>query len=211
MAEGFDLGRVYQGLPARPSPELDRALDAAERCIVRYGLRRVSMSDIAREMDVSRTTLYRQVSSLEDAMSLVASRMFHAFLDDLATLVSAGVSADTLIDAVVRVVDHAADSPVIQRILHEEPEYLGELVTSGRVPILVRQITEMMTPVIGAACEAGLLRPVDPAIAAETITRLVASLVSIPPIIDVETTVRAVLGPMLDPDTEAASPTRAQR
>lgn len=211
MATGFDLGEVYRGLPDRPSPDLDRALDATERCIVRYGMHRVSMSDIAREMEVSRTTLYRQVSSLQEAMSLVASRMFHSFLDDLTSLVSAGISADTLIEAVVRVVEHAAASPIIRRILNDEPEYLGELVTSGRLPIVARQVTELMTPVIEAAAVSGAIRPVDAPLAAEAITRLVASLVSFPPMNDLEPTVRSILGPMLDPEFESTALVKKDR
>ena len=39
------------------------------------------MTDIAREMGVARTTLYRQVASLEAAMALMSSRQFHRFLD----------------------------------------------------------------------------------------------------------------------------------
>lgn len=50
---------------------------AVERCLTRFGVRRTSMTDIARELGVARTTLYRQVGSLEEAISLVTSRRFH--------------------------------------------------------------------------------------------------------------------------------------
>ena len=85
--------RFLDWLPPRPGPELDPVLDAVERCLTRYGLRRTSMSDIAREMGVARTTLYRQVPSLEHAMALMTSRRFHRFLDKLLDLLLHGAFA----------------------------------------------------------------------------------------------------------------------
>jgi len=87
-----DGGPFRDRLPARPDPDLDRVLDAVERCLARFGVRRTSMTDIARELGVARTTLYRQVRSLEEAVSLVASRRFHRFLDELVTLAAGGIA-----------------------------------------------------------------------------------------------------------------------
>jgi AcrR family transcriptional regulator len=179
-------GRLHDRLPPRPAPELDRVLDALERCIVRFGLERTSMTDIAREMGVARTTLYRQVASLEDALALMSSRRFHRFLDDLVQVIAGGVTPDVFVDVVVRTVRAALADPVAQRILREEPQLVGDYLTSGSLAALAAQVTELITPVVGDAMAAGW------------IVRIVFALVVAPPHDDeLEKTVRFVLQPML--------------
>src|SRR3954462_2198367 len=99
--------QLYDRLPSRPGPELDRVLDAVERCLARYGLKRTSMTDIARELGVARTTLYRQIASMQEALALMSSRRFHRFLDELVELSAAGFTAETFVQAIVRTVGSA--------------------------------------------------------------------------------------------------------
>lgn len=203
--------RLYDRLPRRPDPEYDRVLDAVERCLARYGVRRTSMSDIARELGVARTTLYRQVASLEEAMALMSSRRFHRFLDELMALTAQGISAETFVQVIVRTVRSALDDPVVQRILNDEPELLGRYLSNGSLSALAGQITDLLTPVLRAAMGTGLVRMGDPALAAGWIVRVVLALGAVPPPDDeLEATVRYVLVPMLDPGAAPApaAPTR---
>ena len=191
-------GRLYDRIPPRPTPELDPTLDAVERCLTRFGIRRTSMTDIARELGVARTTLYRQVGSLEEAISLVTSRRFHRFLDELVTLAAGGLSPETFVDVIARTVRTALDDPVAQRVLTEEPELLGEYLASGSLQTLANQIAELLTPVITAAAAAGLVSTEDPAMTAGWLVRIVLALGAVPPPDDeLEETVRHVLLPLL--------------
>jgi len=192
---------LHDRLPPRPGPELDRALDAVESCLARYGLTRTSMTDIAREMGVARTTLYRQVASLEEAMALMSSRRFHRFLDELVELTAQGITAETFVLVIVRTVRSALDDPVAQRVLHDEPELLGHYLTSGSLAVLAEQIVELLEPVLDAAMSTGLIRTADPTMTAAWIVRIVLALGAVPaPDDELEATVRFVLEPMLDPD-----------
>ena len=191
---------VPVGLPPRPDPELDRLLDAVERCLTRYGLRRTTMSDIAREMGVARTTLYRQVSSIEEATALMSSRRLHRFVDKLLELSGQGLDAEAFVQVIVRATRMTLAEPVVQRLLRDEPEILGELVTSGAVAALVGQVSGLLTPVLRQAMADGLLRAGDPAMAADWIVRIVLVLTTVPaPDEDLEASVRFVLLPMLRP------------
>jgi len=175
-------------------------LDALERCIVRYGLDRTSMTDIAREMGVARTTLYRQVPSMEDALALMSSRRFHRFLDDLVQLIATGITPDVFVAVVTRTVRAALADPVARRILHEEPQLVGDYLTSGSLATLAAQITDLIAPVVEAAMRSRLLRSTDARAAAGWIVRIVFALVVVPPPDDeLEATVRFVLQPMLEP------------
>lgn len=193
-------GRWHERLPPRPGPELDRVLDAVERCVVRYGLSKTSMTDIAREMGVARTTLYRQVASLEDALALLSSRRFHRFLDGVIELSAQGMTADVFVQVIVRTVRSALDDPVAQRILHDEPDLVGQYLTSGSLAVLAEQIAQLLTPVVDAAMRAGLTKQTDASLAARWIVRIVFALCALPaPDDELEATVRFVLEPMLDP------------
>jgi len=195
---GEGTGRWYDRLPPRPAPELDRVLDAVERCVVRFGVSRTSMTDIARELGIARTTLYRQVASLEEALALVSSRRFHRFLDELLDLLGAGITPDVFIEVIVRTVRGALADPVAQRILNDEPELVGQYVTDGSLAVLAGQIAELMTPVVEAAAAAGAITTTDAPRAAGWIVRIVFALCALPPPDDeLEATVRFVLQPML--------------
>jgi AcrR family transcriptional regulator len=197
--EAISAARLHAGLPPRPDPDLDRVLDAVERCLTRFGLRRTTMSDIAREMGVARTTLYRQVSSIEEATGLMSSRRLHRFLDKLADLRDQGLDAEAFVQVIARAVRLTLAEPVSQRLLNDEPEILGGYLTSGTVAALVAQISNLLTPVVRQAMGTGLIRAGDPAMAAEWIVRIVLVLTAVPaPDDELEATIRFVLVPMLE-------------
>jgi len=50
-----------------PSPE-DRILDAARRCVDRWGMNKLTIDDVATEANVSRATLYRIFPGGKDIM-----------------------------------------------------------------------------------------------------------------------------------------------
>ncbi len=197
--EAISAARLHEGLPPRPDPALDGVLDAVERCLTRFGLRRATMSDIAREMGVARTTLYRQVSSFEEATALMSSRRLHRFLDKLTDLSDQGLDAEAFVQVIARTLRMTLAEPVMQRLLRDEPEILGDYLTSGHVAALVAQIAGLLTPVLRQAMGTGLIRAGDPAMAAEWIVRIVLVLTAVPaPDGELEATVRFVLLPMLD-------------
>lgn len=197
VESAFGADRLHDRMPPRPGAELDPVLDAVERCLTRYGIRRTSMTDIARELGVARTTLYRQVGSLEEAISLVTSRRFHRFLDEVVALAAGGIDIDTFVKVIVRTVRTALDDPVAQRVMRDEPELLGEYLASGSLQTLASQIIELITPVLAAAAAADIIRTTDPAMTAGWLVRIVLSLGAVPPPDDeLDATVRHVLLPL---------------
>jgi AcrR family transcriptional regulator len=186
------------GLPDRPSPALDRALDAAERCFARHGVRRTTMSDIAREMGVSRPTLYKQVGSLEDALALVLARHLYAFLDELAAVLAGDAGPRTFVAMAVRAVRFAETDPLSQRVLLHEPELIGTMVTSGQLAGYAEQVADLITPVVANAMASGAIRETDPRLVTEVIARLGATCMIAPPQ-DLERFFADALLPLLTP------------
>lgn len=184
-------------IPPRPPPELDPVLDAAERCLIRYGLRRASMTDIAKELGIARSTLYRQVSSIEEATALLAARQLYALLDEVIALLATGDGPGPFIDASMRVVTFARTSTLALRVLNEEPELIGGLLTNGYVPSYVDQVVGLVTPIFESAAATGSIRASDPRLTAALIIRLITILILVPAEDDLEAILRLALEPLL--------------
>jgi AcrR family transcriptional regulator len=199
MAETDGVLGLLERLPPRPGPSLDRLLDATERCLARYGIRRTSMTDIAREMHVARTTLYRQVGSVEEAVALVASRQLHRFLDELLDVLSGPASAGPaeFMSAIAGAVRFARTHPVSLRVLNDEPEIVGSLVTKDLSPYAA-QVADALAPVVARAMTLGVIRKGDPLVGAQWLVRVVAALVVLPPEGDLEAMLEYGLRPVLE-------------
>jgi AcrR family transcriptional regulator len=192
-------GFVSFGIPERPSPKIDRALDATERCLARHGVRRTTMSDIAKEMGVSRPTLYKHVASVDEAIALIVTRQLYVFLDQVAALLAQDPEPRTFIDMAIRIVTLVRTHPVTERILTYEPELLGSVITGGQLDTYLGQVLELLTPLAQAAMDTGAVRSGDPRLTAELIVRLCVSLIVSPPAGELEPFVRYALEPLLLP------------
>ena len=83
-------------MPVTTRTAPDRILDAAERCMARYGLR-VSMRDVAAEAGLSRGSVYRYYADRDALVAAVLARTAERFVAASATAVD---SHDTLADQV---------------------------------------------------------------------------------------------------------------
>lgn len=109
--------------PAATPSVRDRAVAAALVCVARFGVGKTTADDVAREMGISRATLYRHVGSMP---SLLATAV-ESEIDRVATEVEfALVGADTLETALIgflETANHALRSqPALQYVVEHEPE-----------------------------------------------------------------------------------------
>ena len=186
------LGR----LPARPSPALDRALDATATCLARHGLARTSMTDLAKEMGVARSTLYRHFSSVEEAAWALAAREAYRFFDSFGHVVHTGAGPEAVVHLASEFVRFASTHPVMARLLHEEPEFLGRVATR-HMAALVDYGAAVVTPLVAAAMESGTIARRDPARLAQWMGRVVAISILAPPADGPDELLRDMLLPLL--------------
>ncbi|WP_131810504.1 TetR/AcrR family transcriptional regulator [Mycolicibacter sinensis] len=186
------------GSVSRPSASLDPLIDATERAVSRNGVRRTTMSDLAREMKVARTTLYRQVDSVDDAILLAGARSMYRFLDELAVASLAGTAWSTLfVDTLVHVVAQRYENPLVRRMFEHEPELLGELLSQGRFSPVISRLASVAAPVLETAIAAGQLRAADPTVMGESWLRMVIGLMLCPPAGDIREIVEFMVAPVL--------------
>lgn len=184
----------------RPAESMDPLIDATERAVSRYGILRTSMSDLAREMSVARTTLYRMIDSVEEAFVLVGTRTVYRFLDEMSVAMLSGAAwPDLCIDAVVRAVSTRFDNPAIRRVVEREPELLGQIFTGDAARSAIRRLGEVGAPVLRTAMATGQLRAADPRVAAELLARTIIMLIICPPDGDLHETVAYMISPLFTP------------
>jgi AcrR family transcriptional regulator len=191
------------GLPPRPDESVWPYLDAAIRCIERFGYQRTSVRDVAREAGVERTTVYRNVGSMDDIFALLVARELHDLMDAAPQRIPAGASgAEVVVELVASSIEHAHAHPVLAKVLADEPEVLAGSVSRG-VPELIERVVATLGPSVGAGMTAGLLATRDPMIVTDWIVRVALSLLLAPPPGDLRGFLREVIEPVLAVPKEA--------
>jgi AcrR family transcriptional regulator len=195
---GSALPDAIAGLPPLPPASLDPYLDAASRCFARYGIRRVSVQDVAKELGVNRTTVYRQVGNIENQALLLAARDSHRLLSSLPKRISFPVGPHTVVDVLAALVREARAHPVLAKMLADERDLIGSFVARD-VPVLLDRATAAFTPVVKLAVSTGSLAKRDPDILAQWLVRLAASLILVEPPGGLEEFLEELLIPALTP------------
>lgn len=192
-AEALPL-RLEGVLPPTPPPTLDPFLDAAARCFERFGIRRTAVPDIAREMGVSRVTVYRRVGTVDELARLLFARELYRLLTELAPVVAAVQDPDDLALIIERVVTYAGSHPVLRKILSDEPDLAGLYLVEG-LPEIVARVVGVASPLLRAAMDRGAIARRDADVLAEWLVRITASIVLAPPK-NLRSFLRAVIEPV---------------
>jgi AcrR family transcriptional regulator len=175
----ISLPVLRAGLPAAPPSELDPYLDAAARCLARHGVGRTSVQDVARELGVNRTTVYRQIGSVDDMVRLLLAREVHALVDVAEALDGGRPGPTSVVRFVAATVRYARHHPIISKVLADEPELIGPFVVTY-LPDIVRLIADQVAPALEGAMSGGTLAHRDPASVAEWLVRVGVTLIIAP-------------------------------
>jgi AcrR family transcriptional regulator len=116
--------------PARPnaavegSDKRDRILDAAQRLFVRYGMKRTSIEDVAREAGIAKGTVYLSFNSKAELFAAIADRLCANTLADARSIV---LEAMPLSERLVGLLDCYIG--VTHRLVAQSP-HIAELTAS---------------------------------------------------------------------------------
>lgn len=111
-----------------PTDENDRLLDAARECVLAVGVRRTTVTDVARRAGVSRMTLYRRYPDLESVLAALMTREFGRLVADAAAGAK-GTTRERVVAMVVHGSRALAEDPLFERLLDVDPELLLPYVT----------------------------------------------------------------------------------
>jgi AcrR family transcriptional regulator len=126
----------------------DRLLDAVRACVLAVGVRRTTLTDVARRAEVSRMTLYRRFPDVNSLVTALMAREFGGLLDLAAAEGAKAISArQQLVTAALSAIRLLAENPVMGTLLDRDPELLLPYLMQriGRAQAIAeRHITEFI-------------------------------------------------------------------
>lgn len=198
-AEIIPLPLLADRLPVPPPSALDPVLDAAVECVSRHGLAKTSLSDIAREMGVAPSTVYRKVGSVENAVLLVVAREGHRLLERIPDVI-AGIAGPRVITVfLAESIKQCAEHPMVAKILSDDADWVGRLATR-RLDDLLEQAADVTTPLLAAAMAVGAIDRQEPLALAHWLVRIAMTCLLAPPPGDLLAALDALLLPTLKRD-----------
>jgi AcrR family transcriptional regulator len=200
-AEGVEatFPLLAERLPASPDGALDAVLDATVACVTRYGLAKTSLSDIARELGVAPSTVYRKIGTVEHATQLVMAREGHRLLGRMPEVIAGIEGPEVIITFLAEVIEATARHPMVARVLNDEDAWIGRLATRTLEERLADG-TAVAAPLLAAAMDAGHVRRQDPEALAAWLVRIATICLVAPPPGDLRAALDALLLPTLRPD-----------
>lgn len=143
--------------------EDDPLLDAAHACVMAVGVRRTTLTDVARRAGVSRMTVYRRFGDVTALLQALMTREFSAVL---ATAVAAGPALATVRE---RIASGATEGvvalsahPLFRRLLDVDPELLLPYVVQ-RLGAFQHLVLDAFGALIEEGIAEGSVRDADPA------------------------------------------------
>ena len=155
---------------AEESSPRDGYLDAARACILDLGWRRTTLTEVARRAGVSRMTIYRTWSDMQQLLGDLMTREWGGVVAATVAEEDRRASAvDRLVGDIVRSVRALRDNELFVRIVELDPELLLPYLLSrrGRSQDAVLALVEQQ---IKTGQEAGDIRAGDPVAMARSLT-----------------------------------------
>ncbi|HWC35320.1 MAG TPA: TetR/AcrR family transcriptional regulator [Mycobacteriales bacterium] len=151
--------------------------DAVRESVLAVGVRRTTLTDVARRAGVSRMTLYRMAPDVEALILSVMTNDFAALLADAEASASKKRSARARLVAMTGdVVRRLPDEPLFRRVIDVDPDLLLPYLTE-RVGSTQRLAIAHLHRVIADGQGDGSIRSGDPAVMAAALLAAVAPFV----------------------------------
>lgn len=149
--------------------EDDALLDATRACVLAVGVRRTTVTDVARRAGVSRMTLYRRFPDVGSLIAALMTREFTALGEEVKRAAAELPNARArLVEDAVLGADRLTRNPLFLRIVDVDPELLLPYVTT-RLGSFQRLVVADFEQQIRDGVIEGSIEASDPAIVARSI------------------------------------------
>lgn len=99
-------------------------LDATRASVLDFGIRRTTLTDVARRAGVSRMTVYRRYPDVDAVLRDLMTREFGAAMAEVAKDLSGNTGRERVSGHIMASVDAFRTSPLMSKIIEAEPELL---------------------------------------------------------------------------------------
>lgn len=149
--------------------EDDALLDATRACVLAVGVRRTTVTDVARRAGVSRMTLYRRFPDITSLISALMTREFSALGEEVKRIAAQLTNArERLVEEAVLGADRLTRNPLFLRIVDVDPELLLPYVTTRLGSFQQLVVADFEQQVRDGVAD-GSVEASDPAIVARSI------------------------------------------
>jgi len=137
-------------------------LEAARATVLDFGVRRTTLTEVARRAGLSRMTVYRRYSDAPELMRALMSKEFGSVVDRALTE-AAGVEngRERVVTGVTRTVELLMEHPLLLRLLELEPEVMLPYLTQ-RLGEFQREARQALARWLEQAQAEGAIRSGDP-------------------------------------------------
>jgi AcrR family transcriptional regulator len=167
--------------PAPPAATRARILDAAERCMRRWGLRRMSMADVGSEAGLSRASVYRYFPDRSALVDAVLERLAGQFVAASEPTVDRGETLAEQVAAAVRfIVDNRDDESFSLGLPADSDSLFTRLLTTHQDRLFAEWVAFWQPRLARARDRGEVDLTIDPARAGEWIVRFLFSFAVFP-------------------------------
>jgi AcrR family transcriptional regulator len=119
----------------------DALLDATRECVLEVGVRRTTLTDVAKRANVSRMTLYRRYPDVDHLVRALMTREFAALLEEVERAGGRGNAREQLVQRAVDAIRLLDANPLMQRVLQLDADLMLPYLTDrlGSTQRLVEQ------------------------------------------------------------------------
>ncbi|MFI7599252.1 TetR/AcrR family transcriptional regulator [Actinoplanes sp. NPDC049681] len=151
----------------RNTPGDDDLLNAARDCVLAVGLRRTTLTDVARRAGVSRMTMYRRWPDMATLMADLMTREWSTLAFAAESDAQGETARDRIVDGLVRGSRALRRHAMFRRVVELDPEVLLPYLVDRRGTVQ-DAILEHLVAAIGEGQADGSLRRKDPVLLART-------------------------------------------
>ncbi|WP_086666275.1 TetR/AcrR family transcriptional regulator [Lentzea kentuckyensis] len=119
----------------------DALLDATRECVLEVGVRRTTLTDVAKRANVSRMTLYRRYPDVDHLVRALMTREFAALLEEADRSSGQGNAREQLVSGAKDAIRLLSNNPIMQRVLQLDADLMLPYLTDrlGSTQRLVEQ------------------------------------------------------------------------
>jgi AcrR family transcriptional regulator len=157
-------------------PTTESILDATRASVLDFGIRRTTLTDVARRAGVSRMTVYRRYPDVDAVLRDLMTREFGAAMAEVAERVEGIDGRSRVVDRIVAGVEAFRTNSLMNKVVEAEPELLLPYVV-GRMGETQRAAVELVAAEVRAGQLDGSIRPGDARVITQSLLLVTQSFV----------------------------------
>jgi AcrR family transcriptional regulator len=151
-------------------------LDATRASVLDFGIRRTTLTDVARRAGVSRMTVYRRYPDVDAVLRDLMTREFGTAMAEVAKDLEGDNGRERVLSHIMASVDAFRGSPLMSKIIEAEPELLLPYVL-GRMGETQRAAVGLLVAEIADGQRDGSIRPGDVRVMAQALLLVAQSFI----------------------------------